>query len=196
MINPGEFDEKIKILALSRKDNTFQWNETSSMWAKAEPFNYDRPFSYRRSKVKSVKFTMRKCALTLNNAILWKGKHCFLTDITEIDRMYFEVIAVMLEPKTCIASKLKMSLNSLNRPVASAESKLTFPGLLVDTHSKKSQGKPMSVVELQYLLTVPKEIELRVGECVEIEGIYYEVWTPRRISDYRNEYEIRVRRDA
>jgi hypothetical protein len=196
MINPGEFDEKIKILALSRTDNIYQWNDSVSVWAKAAQLNDNRPFPHHRPKAKSVKFTMRKCVLTLNNAVLWKGRHCFLTEIAEIDRMYFEVTAVMLEPKICIASKLNVGLNSLNRPVAGIESKLTFPGLLIETYAKKSQEKPMSMVELRYRLTVPKEIELKAGENVEIEGIHYEVWTPRCISDYSNEYEIRMRRDA
>jgi hypothetical protein len=60
MINPGEFDEKIKILALSRTDNIYQWNDSVSVWAKAAQLNDNRPFPHHRPKAKSVKFTMRK----------------------------------------------------------------------------------------------------------------------------------------
>ena len=196
MINPGELNEKIEILTLSLTDSTYQWNATASIWAKVEQLNDHKPFLNRRAAVKSIKFTVRKCSISLNNAILWKEKHCILTDITEIDRMYFEITAIMVEPKTCTVTRNSVGLGPLNRPVASETSELTFPGYLFETYSRKSQEKPMSFIEMRYGLKVPEMIELKAGEIIDIEGTSYEVWIPRSLSDSINEYEIRVRRDA
>ena len=196
MINLGELNEKIEILIFSLADSTYQWSTSASIWAKVEQLNDNKLFLNRRSGAKSIKFTIRKCSISLNNAILWNEKHCILTDIVEIDRMYYEITAIMVEPKTCTVTRTNVSLGSLNRPVTSETFELTFPGHLIETYSRKSQEKPMSFIEMRYILKVPEVIELKAGEIVEIENNSYEVWVPRSLSDFKNEYEIRVRRDA
>ena len=198
MINPGELNEKITILTLNLADNTYEWGSSISVWAKAEPLKCSQSqlSSRRRPEAKSVKFTMRKCAIAFDQAILWRGKHYTLVDIAEIDHMYYEVTVAMAEPKTCTVSTTNMSLGPLNRPVISNVGTLTFPGYLLEKYSTNRQKKPMSLIEMYYTLIVPEVIGLEAGKIVEIEDQPYEVRVLRLSKDYKNEYEVRVRRDA
>lgn len=87
MINPGEFKDKITVLELGHTDDTYAWNAKVGIWAKTEQLQGKNIFSSVGVGTKSIKFTIRKRSLTLHNAFLWKEKHCFLTDIAEIDRI-------------------------------------------------------------------------------------------------------------
>ena len=196
MMNPGEFNEKIKIRALKQTGNTYQWEPVEEVWGKAETLKDPRTLFGRRAFPKALKFIVRKCPISLANTVEWNGQDCFLTDITEIDRMYYAITAVLFESKLCTVFRTITSLDPLNRPVASSVSKLIFPGCLIEINSKKSQGKPMALVEVRYRLAVPGVVELLPGQLVEIEGVEYEVWTPRSCSVYKKEYEIRIRKDA
>jgi hypothetical protein len=196
MINPGELNDKIEILTLSLAGSTYQWSTSDSIWAKAEQLSDNKLLMNRRTAAKSVKFTVRKCSISLNNAILWMEKHCIITDITEIDRMYYEITTIVVETKTCVVKRGSVSLSSLNRPVTNETSELTFPGYLIETYSRKSQEKPMAFIEMRFILKVPDVIKLKAGEIIDIESTSYEVWVPRSLSDYANVYEIRIRRDA
>lgn len=196
MINPGEFNEKIKILALNLIDSTYQWTTSTEIWAKAERFNSNRISAILGPGKKSVKFIMRKCSISLNSAILWDEEYCLLTDVVEVDRMYYEVTAIITELKTCVAAITSTRLNSLNRPVTSSISTLTFPACMLEKYTKNSQSKPMIRIEMHYILVVPAAIELEVGGTIEIEDTTYEVWATRFLSVYKNEYEIRIRGDA
>ncbi|QOX63689.1 hypothetical protein FRZ06_10165 [Anoxybacterium hadale] len=195
MMNSGALNQKIKVLALSRTDNAYQWICIDSIWAKAEPC-FDRKSFQSRRMVKPVKFITRKNGITMSHAILWEDEHCFIINITEIDRMYQEITAVVIEPKLCKVIKTEVHLDAFNRPVLSGVKEISFPGSIVDLPSKRETAKPMSRLELRYLLTVPKEIELQAGELISIGNTDYEVWIPRLSFSDKNQYEIRVRRDV
>ncbi len=198
MINPGEMNEKITILTLNLAGSTYEWGSSISVWTKAEPLKCSQSqlSSRRRPEAKSVKFTMRKCAISLDKAILWRNQHYVLIDIIENEHMCYEVTAVLMEPKTCILQTTSVSLGSLNRPVISSEASLTFPGYLFEKYSRSRQKKPMSLIEMYFTLIVPAAVELEAGQTVEIEDGTYEVRVLRLADDLKNEYELRVRRDA
>jgi hypothetical protein len=194
-MNSGDLNEKIKILTLSKVDDIYQWIDTASIWAKAEMYFNMKPEIKKRQQIKPVKFIIRKHEISLENAILWNNEYCFITNIIDIDRLYQEVTAVVLEPKVCTVAKTTVILGALNRPVVSESSNLTFPGCMISLSSKRSEAKPMSFYDQRYLLIIPKSIDLMTGEIVTIEGVDFEVWVPHSFSDPQNQYEVRVRRD-
>jgi hypothetical protein len=197
-MNSGELKDRIEVLALSKVDNTYCWITVLGVWAKTERLKNTNIFSKVGIGAKSVQFTIRKRELTLHNALRWKGKHCFLTDIVETaDRMYYEVTAALIEPKTCTVKRTgEPTFNKLNRPVYGEPTILTFPGCLTEKYLGYEQGKPMATTEIRYVLVTPKAVELTSGELVSIGNKTYTVEMPHTLDDYKNDYEISVRSDA
>jgi hypothetical protein len=197
-VNPGELKDKLFVLILKRVQNTYTWESEADIWSKAEWLKGNNIFSSVGIGAKSIKFTIRKKSnLSLNNAFLWQGKHYFLTDIIDIDRMYYEVTAALIEPRSCIVERTgEPSLNELNRTVYEDNQILTFPGCLTEKYLRYTQGEPMASTETRYVIVTPKPIELVVGEIVIIDNIAYTVIIPHTLDEYKNEYEISVKVDA
>jgi hypothetical protein len=198
IINPGELKERITVLEFIKNGNAYTWGQISLICAKTEQLSGSNLFSQIGIGAKSYKFIIRKKNnLTLHNAFGWKGKHCFLTDIIEIDRMYYEVAAALIEPRTCSIERTgEPVLNELNRPFYSEDTTVTFPGCLTEKYLGHTQGKPMAFTETKLVLVTPKVIELTVGELVTIGNTAYEVLIPHILDDYKNEYEIMAKEDA
>lgn len=194
--NPGQMDQKISVLELQSAGIAYDWVEKRVTCASAEKLDKTNLFSQVGIGVKSVKFTMRKQVLSLFNAFRWQGGFCFLTDIVEINRMYYEVTAARIEPKTCIVTRMEIAKDELNRPVRTKHVVMTFPGCLVEKYMGYAQQKPQAVSEMTYVLVTPKAITLDLADLVEIEGITYNVQVLHTLDQYKNEYEITVKKDA
>lgn len=196
-MNPGDLEHKVEVLTLTNTGNIYNWVTTANIWAKVERLNGTNIFSKVGIGAKSIKFTIRRRELTLHNAFRWEGKHYFLTDIVNLDRMYYEVTAAIIEPKTCIVERTgEPILNELNRPIYGDPVILTFPAYLTEKYLGYTQGTPMGTTEIRYILVTPKAIELDIGELVNIDGTIYNVEIIHSLDNYKNEYEIVARSDA
>lgn len=197
-MNPGEINRKISVMALKSTGNTYYWEQTSNIWAKVEQLKGNNLFSQVGIGVKSIQFTIRKMsALSLHNAFQWQGKHCFLTNINEYGRGFYEVTAALIEPKSCIILRTdKPTKDSLNRPVYSMPEQISFPGCLVEKYTGHKQDNPMSIIEMRYVVVTPKVIELVIGELITIDNVNYEVLVKHTLDEYKNEYEIEYRGEA
>lgn len=199
MFNPGTLKDNIKQLSIKLQDNGYLWGVDSSVWTKAEYTGKRNIFSNQGHAEKQVKFLIRKRDLTLHNAFKWQNKHCFITDIIEIDRRFYEVNATLIEPKECTITRNTDTplLDELNRPIEGTEHQtITFPSCMVEKYVKQTTETPMSTVESIYILITPKVIELINGELVTIQGTDYEVLASHTLDEYKNEYEIRVRKES
>lgn len=197
-MNIGEFNEKISILELSQTKNTFSWDKCANVWAKAEHLKGTNIFSKVGLGAKSVKFNIRKRSnFTLFNALRWKDKHCFITDIIEIDRMYYEVIAAIVEVSTCTVERTGQPIkDSLNRPVYSEATQIAFPGHLIEKYMGYIQETPNASTEVRFVLVTPKMICLVPGEIVNIGTTPYTVIISHTLDPYKNEYEITAKGDV
>ena len=195
--NPGQLDQKISVLELQSAGLVYGWAQKRVIYASAEKLDKTNLFSQVGIGVKSVKFTMRKQDLSLFNAFRWNGDFYFLTDINEINRMYYEVTAARIEPKTCVVTEIDTTQrNELNRPISTKNVVMTFPGCLIEKYMGYSQQKPQAVTEMTYVLVTPKAITLNVADLVEIDGTTYNVQIPHTLDPFKNEYEIAVKRDV
>jgi len=192
MFNPGELNEKISLLTLNQNGNTYAWEASSNIWAKAEQLNSTNLFSRVGLGAKSIKFIIRKNKnLTLHNAFLWRGRHCFLTDIKEFDRAYYEVTTALVEPVACTVMRAgEPKLNELNRPVYGNLIQVTFPGCLTEKYMGHVQNEPMATREIRYVLVTPKPIKVNCGELITINNLTYHVLIAHELDEYKNEYEI------
>ena len=192
MINdPGEMNEQVTILGLQKADFVYSWVDKTQIWAKADAEATKNLFSEVGNGAKSVKFTVWKQDFTLHNAFRWNGDFCFLTDITEIDHMYYEVTAAMIEPKTCIQLQGDGQQDDFRRPEESdPKPVLTFPACLVEKYHGFQKLNPQSQVVTTYVLVTPKEVALVSGDLLKIDGLIYSVQIVHDIENYKNEYEI------
>jgi hypothetical protein len=192
MINdPGEMNEQVTILGLQKVDSAYSWADQAQIWAKAEAEATKNLFSEVGNGAKSVKFTVWKQGFTLHNAFRWRGNFCFLTDITEIDHVYYEVTAAMIEPKTCVKLQGDGLQDDFHRPDESEPKPvLTFPGCLVEKYQGFQKLNPQSQVAVTFVLVTPKEIALASGDLLSIDDLTYGVQIVHDLDAYKNEYEI------
>lgn len=196
--NPGDLKEDVDVLNLQKSDTSYSWVQKAKIRAKAESMTSKNLFSQVGIGVKSVKFTLRKRDLTLHNAFRWNGKFCFLTDITEINRLYYEVTAAMVEPKTCQLMKAEKTMDeTLHRPIYSEpQAVLTFPACLTEKYMGFQKLNPQSQVNAQYVLVTPKAIELALGDLVKVGETIYNVQIVHDLDEFKNEYEIAATKEA
>lgn len=197
-MNIGEFKDRITILALNQIENTYSWEDARNISSKAERLKGNNIFSKVGLGAKSIKFIIRKRkSFSYHNALRWQGKHCFITDIVEIERMYYEVTAALIEPHICTVIRTgKPVRDSLNRPIYNDSEHFIFPGYLTEKYLSHTQEIPMASTEIRYVLVTPKPINLVSGETVEINKISYTVLIPHTLDEYKNEYEILVKEDV
>lgn len=199
MFNPGILKDNIKQLSIKKQDDNYIWEVDANLWSKAEYTGKRNIFSNLGYGEKQVKFLVRKRDLTLHNAFLWQNKHCFITDIVEIERGLYEVNTALIEPKQCSIKRSTDTpiLDKLNRPIKGNENQIiTFPACLSEKYVRQTEEHPISKVENICILTTPKMVELLNGELVSIQGVDYEILVSHTFDDYKNEYEIRVRNES
>ncbi len=194
--NPGQLDQKVDVLEFINSGIAYGWNPVRTIYASVEQLTQKNLFSEVGIGVRSVKFTIRKQNLTLGNAFRWQGDFYFLTQVDEIQRLYYEVTAARIEPKTCAVTRITTTKNELKNPVKQKEILLTFPGCLVEKYMGYAQQKPQAVSEMQYVLVTPKAIDLLLADLVEIDGVTYNVQIAHTLDQYKNEYEIVVKKDV
>lgn len=191
----GMFDSPAVILRLDQKGDTCEWQEAGHIWTKAEPQSKTNLFSKVGLGQKSIRFTMRKRELTLHDAIRWQGKHCFLTDIKELDRMYLEVTAALIDPVSCAAFHTAQTLDALNRPAFKDTRIAAFPGFLTEKYLGFEQKEVHAETKTTYVLVTPKAIVLQSGDLVQAGEDFYTVKIIHILDEYKNEYEITMGRD-
>ena len=192
----GTFDSPAVVLQLAHQGDTYEWQESDRIWTKAEPQSKTNLFSKVGIGQKSIKFTIRKRPLTLHDAVRWQGKHCFLTDIKEVDRMYLEVMAALIDPVPCIAFHTRHTLDDLNRPAFQDTRIAAFPGFLTEKYLGFEQKEIQAETETTYVLVTPKAIVLKSGDVVQIGDDFYTVRIVHTLDEYKNEYEITMGRDT
>ncbi len=202
-MNAGELDNKISILTLTSEesgtDTVYTWSVSSRVWAKIETPEGYTTFSRLGKGERTVKFTIRKTPLDLTNAILWGDKHCFITHVAEVGRMFYEITTALVEPKTCTYITYSTALNALNWPVQTESASLTFPGYLAERFSfgeSYEQKKPMAETTERLALVTPKVIMLEAGALIQAGTKHYTVTAVHDLDGCKNEYELIKKGDA
>lgn len=168
----GELKERIWVLELKQKDSTYFWNPTVKIWAKVQLQDKTNLFSRVGVGVRTVEFVVRRRPLTLHDAIRWGGKHCVLTAIEPIDRLYMRLTAALIEPVEC------------------REEGTTFPACLTEKYLGYREETPRTIETVSLVMVTPKIIALRTGAQVTAASIEYYLTARHELGEYQNEYEI------
>lgn len=174
MIDAGELRERIEVLTYTRTAEGWAWETTRQSWAKATLSTRRNNYSTRALGAPGVTFVMRRQALDLGSAILWRGQHCLLTAIIPMGPNHLTVEAALVDLTAC-------------RDEATGE---RFQAVAQEKYVRYGEGDPMDTDLTRLVLTVPKAVKLDPGQLVELRGGLWPVRTAHELDIWKNEYEI------
>lgn len=128
-MDAGKLNERVKLLRLAADGTKYQWAEAGKLWAAAEQKEKTNLFSSVGIGARSAEFIVRRCGLTLRDAFLWRGKHCFLTSIVDEGKLHWKITAALIEPAACAATRPEKGKGRTGQALLHAEAALFVPGV-------------------------------------------------------------------
>ena len=179
--------ERVELLDFTLTDEGWKWVKYAEVWAGVELTGKTCIFSKLGIGARAAEVTLRSRALTLHQAMRWRGQHLFLSEMIEPDRGWLDIQAAVVELTACRARTPEMGP--------------AFPAVLTEKYLRHEQEAPMAKVTSAYVLVTPKDIKLKLGGLVEVgltdteEGEAYQVLVCHSLDPFKNEYEIARKRD-
>lgn len=200
-VQAGDLDQRIQVLALTKNENTYSWGKVGSVWAKGDLDTRSNLFSSIGIGARGMTFTVRSNRhLSLANAFLWRGQHCFLTSIIPLADSpgYVQVKAALVDLVNCIATWTpRDTKDALNRPIEGTPETVIFPAILTEKYRGNELEDVYRTLTQQRVLVTPKAIKLQAGAVVQIEaGAAYTVRSVMDLDEWKNEYEIEHQEDV
>lgn len=197
----GQLSEPLEVLELREtEEGVWSWVTLRRIWAQVEQTAKTNLFSKVGVGARDAAVVLRRQSLTLHHALRWRGRHLFLTSITEHSRNYLDVSAALVSPVCCVARRYKAGLGEGNRPTKTELPSQTFPGVLTEQYVRYEQEDTHAKARRCLVLVTPKAISLREGDLVTVtEGAaaaVYNVQTCHVLDEFKNEYEILFSRDV
>ncbi|MEG1777836.1 MAG: hypothetical protein RR209_02570 [Angelakisella sp.] len=192
-MNIGEFRDRV--LKLEFTDG-LEWRDSGCIWTIAEKDKKASLYSKFGQGGLGVTFKMRKCGITPSNAILWRGQHCLITDIRELEHMYYQVSAAITVQKACELTRVSSVIGKDGMPKTHMAPPIVFPGCLSEKYMAYRELTPMDASEHLLILIVPKKIKMQAGDLLRIDGERYAVQLCHELGEYQNEYEIIRKRES
>ena len=170
----GALDQRPEVLSLTQTDTGYEWTTSRRTWAAVELPGRRNVYSVHGVSTTGAAFYLRQQPLSKDQALRWKGYHCFITAITPCGRSHMRVDAALVELTDC-------------------EDKYTgtkFPAVVAEEYHRHEQLEPMAVNTLRHVLITPKCIELKPGKLVEVAGEAWPIVIAYLLDPHRNEYII------
>ena len=170
----GELDQRPEVLSLTQTETGYEWTAARRTWAAVELPGRRSVYSVHGMSTTGASFYLRKQPLTKDQALQWKGYHCFITATTPCGRSQMRVDTALVQLTDC-------------------EEKYTgtkFPAVVTEEWQRHEQQEPMAVNTLRHVLVTPKCIELKPGRLVEVAGEAWPIRTAHLLDPHKNEYII------
>ena len=197
----GQLSEPLEVLELREtEEGVWSWVTLRRIWAQVEQTAKTNIFSKVGVGARDAAVVLRRQSLTLHHALRWRGRHLFLTAITEHNRNYLDVSAALVSPASCVAKRYKAGLGEGNRPTKTELPSQTFPGVLTEQYVRHEQEDTHAKARRCLVLVTPKAISLREGDLVTVTdgpaAAVYNVQACHVLDEYKNEYEILYSKDV
>jgi len=196
----GKMNDWAAVQLLRRRGKTYDWCKVGNVAVRSEQSSKSNIFSAFGLAAKTVVFTMRTRPLTLHHAILWRGNHCLITSIEELDRNYIKVTTAVVQLVQCQKTRLipGQGEDELNRPLQDREETISFPAVLTERYQRADRQWPNDMIIGNMLLVVSKHVPLlRAGDVIILpDARKYEVHLAHTTDPYKNECDVVSREDA
>lgn len=199
----GALRDLIQFLKLEQTESGFEWVSQTNMFAQVKQKS-SKNMSSSKNIISAVglvvpiaEITIRKRYITLDNALMFRGQHYFITNIEEHpdSRNFYKVTTAAITPKICSVQRRTAELDPVyNRPILSDNTKITFPACVIKEKARTEVETPRTNTEQSLVIVVPKAITLNVGEQITLGGKVWRVIEPYEFDEWKNEYEI-IRND-
>lgn len=174
LIDAGSLDERVVVLHLSQEGQAYNWKQSRLTWAKAELSTKTNVYSVHGIGAAGVTFTMRRQPMTLANALLWRGQHCFITSIVPAGRLHWKVEAALVVVSQC----------------EDKYTGTTFPAIMTEKYLGHQQLEPQAINTLRHVLVTSKAITLTPGRLIEVDGTSWPIQVAHLLDPWKNEYEL------
>ncbi len=180
----GDLRERLEVLALTSSPGVLTWEPCRRVWGNVQPTAGRVVFSRTSVSAPGVQLVLRRQALRLTDALRWRGRHVFLTDIRTHPkgRGHLLVTGALVEPVRCVGD--------VNLPGGG----LVFPAILAERYGRQDlqheQLDPYAVNRIAYVLVTPKAVVLTRGALVDAGGTVYEVQLAHGLDETQTEYEV------
>lgn len=194
-INAGRLNQRLEVQELAEAEpGVWTWKTVRRTWAQVEQSTRRNLFSAVGIGARGAELILRWQELTLHNALLWGGRHLFLTAIRPEGRLHLRVEAALTEPVKCLATRTEDTVGPAGRPVPAETLRVTFPGILTEKYVRYEREETHAETDASYVLVTGKPIQLPEGTLVTVqEGPAKAVChvAARHVLDpYKNEYEL------
>lgn len=199
-IDAGRLDRLVRVLELRQTPEGWAWAERRKAWAMVEGESGRSLFSSIGLGARAYKLTLRRQGLTLHNAILWEGRHLFLTQIDPLGRGHLEVRSAAVQVSDCVAQTYTQARDPAkgNRPQRVAGPAVAFPGVVTEKYIGYDREETHGEITRTMVLVTPKAVELDEGDVVTVAGNgagRYHVTAVHLLDTHKNEYEMTRRED-
>ena len=174
----GDLRERVQVLSLETDDRSARWLCCRTVWANVQPLKTQTVFSKSGISAPGVQIGVRRQALHRKNALRWRGRHIFISDIQPYGQGHMLVTGALVTLAACV--------KDVNLPGGGME----FPAVLTEKYLKHDQLEPYAVNTLTYVLVTPKTVELTRGALVRVDRVNYEVQLGHMLDESKNEDEI------
>lgn len=190
MVRACDLRERVDLLTLSETAIGWEWIKTKTTWAEVKKTGKRSLFSTVGAGREEYQVTIRRQALSLHQAMRWRGMFLFLSDLTMPDRGHIEAKTAMVEPVICTVRRTKVEKNELNNPTLTKQADVVFPACLTEKYAGFESGEVHDTTMHTFVAVCPKAIVLTAGEIVTIDSKPYRVQIGHQLSEYKNEYEL------
>lgn len=195
-MNPGKLRGRGFVLRLSGTTD-LRWESLAEVWISGKSTGRKNLFSKVGIGADGAEFLLRERDLTLHDAILWNGRHYFLTDIVKegAHPVYYRVQAARVTPEIVTVWRDTVEKGAYNRPERTAKQIGSFPGCITEKYLGSSQEDSHIESEKRLIVVAPKAALYREGDRFTIWEEEYRVMVVHRLEDWKNEYEVQRTED-
>ncbi len=196
-------DNKISVLRLKETNSdtsrNIEFEEIRKVWAEIELLDKQNIFSKNGVAIAGATLKVHRIGdLTLHDALLWKGKHCAITEANQKTPAQAEITVALIEPVECICKKRTFETgktDGYNRPIMQKGECIKFPAYLIEKYVGFQKTEVAAQTEVRLIMVTPKQILLETGEAVQVDGKSFYIEVTHAMGTYKNEYEVVCRGD-
>ena len=190
-MNPGKLRERGALLRLTGT-NDLRWEERSKLWMQVKETGRKNIFAKVGVGSDGVEIVLREREITLHDAILWNGRHYFLTNIAREGTApaYLKIQAARVPCRTAEVYRCRTERGKTGQPVNFFERVGSFPACLTEKYLGSREEASHMESETRLVAVAPKAAACKAGDLFAMDGARYRVMVVHDLEDWKIEYEI------
>lgn len=190
-MNPGKLRDRVTLLRLTGGAD-LSFTKAAQVWAQVRETGRKNIFAKVGIGSDGVEIVLREREITLHDAILWNGRHYFLTNIAREGTApaYLKIQAARVPCRTAEVYRCRTERGKTGQPVNFFERVGSFPACLTEKYLGSAGEQSHMESETRLVAVAPKAAACKAGDLFAIDGKRYRVMVVHDLEDWKIEYEI------